>query len=71
MKFQSKNGSLFNSPSTTAVSLSHTQDTGCAAFVLATLISIACQQPAYLLHIFWCHDRVTFIYHEKSKIQII
>ncbi|XP_063949616.1 ent-kaurene synthase TSP4, chloroplastic isoform X2 [Daucus carota subsp. sativus] len=37
MKFQRKNGSLFNSPSTTAASLSHTQNTGCLNYLRGVL----------------------------------
>ncbi|XP_007022741.2 PREDICTED: ent-kaur-16-ene synthase, chloroplastic isoform X1 [Theobroma cacao] len=37
MKYQQKNGSLFNSPSTTAAALAHTQNAGCLYYLNALL----------------------------------
>lgn len=37
MKFQRKNGSLFNSPSTTAASLSHIENTDCLNYLTRLL----------------------------------
>ena len=37
MKYQMKNGSLFNSPSTTAAALSHLQNDGCLNYLRSLL----------------------------------
>lgn len=37
MKYQMKNGSLFNSPSTTAAALAHYQDAGCLDYLFSLL----------------------------------
>lgn len=59
MKFQRKNGSLFNSPSTTAAALAHIQNAGCFYYLNALLEKFTDAVPT--LHPFHIYPRLCMV----------
>ncbi|XVF77771.1 hypothetical protein PTKIN_Ptkin14bG0073500 [Pterospermum kingtungense] len=59
MNFQRKNGSLFNSPSTTAAALAHIQNAGCLYYLNALLEKFSDAVPT--LHPFYIYPRLCMV----------
>lgn len=71
MRFQRKNGSLFDSPSTTAASLSHTQNIGCLNYLHNVLEKFGDAGTSFTVCINMSQVLSVIVLHMKNKTFVV